>query len=123
MRPNYIDQYIQADKLEKDAKAIKEKLRDEVINYLRTNDGDVGVKLSSTIKEKLSSEIICAWAKHTLTPQIEEKLYTKVFDPNAFTDLIRAGIIKVESLPKDYKEVKPEYRLTCTDKTPFSMKD
>ena len=115
--PTHIRQYMAFDKIEKDAKAGKEKIKSEVVSSL-LSESYPGIKISTPKPTETLDEMVCLkWAASNLPKEDYEELFTKVFDPNKFAMMISHGKIDADKLPHDYKNVKPNApRITVSHK-------
>lgn len=103
MRPVFVDQYIDLDKLEKEASTHKKDLREAVVEHLRTEKYD-DIKLSESTKNEVLGDVILPWAYDHLPEAVYNRLFTRVFDPNALALLIKEGVIKQEQLPEGWQK-------------------
>ena len=111
MLPGVLQQYISADKVAKGADKIKKELRDQVIALLKVSDYP-GISYGESESTTVNQEVFLKWAHDKLEAKQYERLFVRVFDPNALALLIQEGVIDRNSLPENYAETKVTPRIT-----------
>ena len=98
-RPKEIDQYKTFDAEEKAAKGAKEKIKEKVRGFLRNSDYP-DVRLIEVNTEKIDNDTAMAWAEDNLTEEQYKSLFVRYFDANAFSEMIKDGLVSKKAMIK-----------------------
>jgi hypothetical protein len=98
-RPAKIDQYKEYDAGEKEFKDKKDSIKEEVRSLLHNSDYP-DVRLVEVNTEKLDAEKAMKWAKKNLEPEQFKSLFVKLFDVNAFSNMIKEGHVNKQTMMK-----------------------
>ncbi len=113
--PSYVIQNIEARKVEKQAKDLKDQTNAATVEYFRSGGKFENVSFSDSKTEKINMDVITKWVFENQR-EFYDRLFTRVPDPNGFAELVQQGVIDESKLPPNYKEVITTPRITVKAK-------